>query len=143
MLFNGLGVQKDTQTPCWLRPCPDALLAKTINLSNTLSVCLFLVQALVGEPDAVEDMIPGPLKEAMMASPPPMPMPQQPQPGQGDVEVDGMPLEGSDEADMDGASLDGEVLKDDVDGNPLEEDVDGMPLSDDLDGRPSKYRIPL
>ena len=21
VLFKGLGVQKDTQTPCWLRPC--------------------------------------------------------------------------------------------------------------------------
>ena len=41
MLYKGLGVQKDTQTPCWLRPChvctPDV---NGLNINVFISILL-------------------------------------------------------------------------------------------------------
>ena len=34
VLFEGLGVQKDTQTPCWLRPCVPPLQAAVVHQYN-------------------------------------------------------------------------------------------------------------
>ena len=34
MQFKGLGVQKDTQTPCWLRPVMDGVLRGGLHQSS-------------------------------------------------------------------------------------------------------------